>query len=214
MESLHSMLYHLHHLMEYSQSTVPSSSSGAVSSRQTGCSTSNEEPHWFVDVIDERQVIKTIRLKVKDVQNLDKGLPIILEFDEYHAAFGKSAGLIAGVLGQLATNPMYFPIGFENWHSMPKSFLDRIFNDIIVPRFFFRIDQQKAKAWLNNSINKKWRVYMLKLWKEAEDPLLSKEDIIKNIPDCILMDQWALYVTYCMKEETKYGLLKLARVHR
>ncbi|OIT26536.1 hypothetical protein A4A49_41017 [Nicotiana attenuata] len=120
-----------------SQPVIPSSSSGAVSSRQTGRSTSNEEPHWFVDVIDERQVIKTIRLKVKDVHNLDKGLRIIVEFDEYHAAIGKSAGLIAGVLGQLATNPMYFPIGFEKWQSMPKSYLDRVFNDIIVPRSFF-----------------------------------------------------------------------------
>ncbi|XP_019242515.1 PREDICTED: uncharacterized protein LOC109222644 [Nicotiana attenuata] len=186
-----------------SQPAVPSSSSGAGSSRQTGRSTSNEEPHWFVDVIDKHQVIKTIRLKVKDVHNLDKGLRIIVEFDEYYAAIGKSASLIAGVLGQLATNPMYFPIGFEKWQSMPKSFLDRIFNDIIVPHFFFTIDQQKAKGWLNSSINKKWRDYRLKLWKEADDPLLSKEDIIKNVPYGIPMDQWALFVTYRMKEETK-----------
>nr|XP_016460466.1 PREDICTED: uncharacterized protein LOC107783952 isoform X4 [Nicotiana tabacum] len=187
----------------FSQPAVPSSSSGAVSSRQTRRSTSNEKPHWFIDVIDECQVIKTIRLKVKDVHNLDKGLRIIVEFDEYHAAIGKSVGLIAGVLGQLATNPMYFPIGFEKWSSMPKYFVDRVFNDIIVPRFFFRIDQQKAKAWLNSSLNKNWKEYMLKLWKEAEDLLISKEDIIKNAPNGIPMDQRALYVTYRLKEETK-----------
>ncbi|XP_070028365.1 uncharacterized protein [Nicotiana sylvestris] len=197
-----------------SQPAVPFSSSGAVSSQQIGRSTSNEEPHWFVDVIDERQVIKAIRLKVKDVHNLDKGLHIIVEFDEYHAAIGKLAGLIAGVLGQLATNPMYFPIGFEKWPSMPKSFLDRVFNDIIVPRFFFRIDQQKAKAWLNSSINEPWREYRLKLWKEAQDPLLSKQDIIKNVPDGIPMDQWALYVTYRMKEEAKEHCKKNAQIRK
>lgn len=91
------MLYHPSDGVS-SQPTVPSSSSGAVSSRQTGRSTSNEEPHWFVDVIDKHQVTKKIRLKVKDVHNLDKGLRIIVEFDEYDAAIGKSAGLIAGIL--------------------------------------------------------------------------------------------------------------------
>nr|XP_009757369.1 PREDICTED: uncharacterized protein LOC104210226 isoform X1 [Nicotiana sylvestris]XP_009757370.1 PREDICTED: uncharacterized protein LOC104210226 isoform X1 [Nicotiana sylvestris] len=192
MESLRSMLYHLHHLMEYLLSPpFHLHHLVQVSSRQTGRSTSNEEPHWFVDVIDKRQVIKTIRLKVKDVHNLDKGLRIIVEFDEYHAAIGKSAGLIAGVLGQLATNPMYFPIGFEKWQSMPKSFLDRVFNDIIV-----------------------WREYRLKLWKEADDPLLSKEDIIKNVPDGIPMDQWALFVTYRMKEETKERCKKNAHIRK
>nr|XP_016460463.1 PREDICTED: uncharacterized protein LOC107783952 isoform X2 [Nicotiana tabacum] len=198
----------------FSQPAVPSSSSGAVSSRQTRRSTSNEKPHWFIDVIDECQVIKTIRLKVKDVHNLDKGLRIIVEFDEYHAAIGKSVGLIAGVLGQLATNPMYFPIGFEKWSSMPKYFVDRVFNDIIVPRFFFRIDQQKAKAWLNSSLNKNWKEYMLKLWKEAEDLLISKEDIIKNAPNGIPMDQRALYVTYRLKEETKERCKKNAHIRK
>nr|XP_018630542.1 uncharacterized protein LOC104108683 isoform X3 [Nicotiana tomentosiformis] len=103
---------------------------------------------------------------------------------------------------------MYFPIGFEKWSSMPKYFVDRVFNDIIVPRFFFRIHQLMAKACHNSSLNKKWKEYMLKLWKEAEEPLLSKEDIIKNALDGIPMDQWALYVTYRLKEETKKAMGK------
>ncbi|XP_070053808.1 uncharacterized protein [Nicotiana tomentosiformis] len=70
-------------------------------------------------------------------------------------------------------------------------------------RFFFRSDQQKVKSWINNSLNKKWKEFRLKLWHEAEDPLLSKEDIIKNALEGIPMDQWALYVNYRSKEETK-----------
>ncbi|XP_018630538.1 uncharacterized protein LOC107812214 isoform X3 [Nicotiana tabacum] len=109
---------------------------------------------------------------------------------------------------------MYFPIGFEKWSSMPKYFVDRVFNDIIVPRFFFRIHQLMAKACHNSSLNKKWKEYMLKLWKEAEEPLLSKEDIIKNALDGIPMDQWALYVTYRLKEETKERCKKNAQIRK
>ncbi|OIT03562.1 PREDICTED: uncharacterized protein LOC109225610 [Nicotiana attenuata] len=43
-----------------SQPAIPSSSSDVVSSRQTRHTTSDEEPHWFVDAIDKHQVIATI----------------------------------------------------------------------------------------------------------------------------------------------------------
>ncbi|XP_075077663.1 uncharacterized protein LOC107812214 isoform X4 [Nicotiana tabacum] len=65
-----------------------------------------------------------------------------------------------------------------------------------------------------SSLNKKWKEYMLKLWKEAEEPLLSKEDIIKNALDGIPMDQWALYVTYRLKEETKERCKKNAQIRK
>ncbi|XP_016469549.1 uncharacterized protein LOC107791915 [Nicotiana tabacum] len=86
---------------------------------------------------------------------------------------------------------------------MPKPFVHRVVNDFVLSRFFFRSDHQKVKGWLNNSLNKKWKEFRLKLWHEAEDPLLSKEDIIKNAPEGIPMDQWALYVNYRFKGETK-----------
>nr|XP_016474711.1 PREDICTED: uncharacterized protein LOC107796454 [Nicotiana tabacum] len=54
--------------------------------------------------------------------------------------------------------------------------------------------------------------FLLKLWHEAEDPLLSKEDIIKNAPEGIPMDQWALYVNYRSKEETKALCLRNQRI--
>nr|XP_016514638.1 PREDICTED: uncharacterized protein LOC107831390 [Nicotiana tabacum] len=152
-----------------SQNVIPSSSSNGVSSQPT---------------THKHQMIKSIRLKVQDVHNLENG-----------------SRLLAGFLGQLATNPRYFSIGFESWASMPKTFVDRAFNDF--SRFFFTSDQQKVKSWINNLLNKKWKEFMLKLWHEAEDPLLSKEDIIRNAPEGIPMYQWALYVNYHSKEETK-----------
>ncbi|OIT31713.1 PREDICTED: uncharacterized protein LOC109208323 isoform X2 [Nicotiana attenuata] len=95
---------------------------------------------------------------------------------------------------------------------MPKPFVHRAVNDFVLPRFFFRSDQQKVKGWINNSLNKKWKEFRLKLWHEAEDPLLSKEDIIKNAPEGIPMDQGALYVNYLFKEKTKALCLRNQRI--
>ncbi|XP_019228616.1 PREDICTED: uncharacterized protein LOC109209748 [Nicotiana attenuata] len=129
---------------------------------------------------------------------------IIVECDEFALPIGKSAGLLAGFLGHLATNPRYFSTGFKSCASMPKAFVDRAFNDFVMSQFFFTSDQQKVKGWFNNSLNKKWKEFRLTLWHEAEDPLLSKEDIIKNAPEGIPMDQWALYVNYRSKEEQRF----------
>lgn len=67
-------------------------------------------------------------MKVKDVENLPDALQIIVEFDEYFSPVGEAAGLLAGVCGLLATNSLFFPISFEKWSDMPKSFLDDQWN--------------------------------------------------------------------------------------
>nr|XP_016507720.1 PREDICTED: uncharacterized protein LOC107825383 [Nicotiana tabacum]XP_016507721.1 PREDICTED: uncharacterized protein LOC107825383 [Nicotiana tabacum]XP_016507722.1 PREDICTED: uncharacterized protein LOC107825383 [Nicotiana tabacum]XP_016507723.1 PREDICTED: uncharacterized protein LOC107825383 [Nicotiana tabacum]XP_016507724.1 PREDICTED: uncharacterized protein LOC107825383 [Nicotiana tabacum] len=95
---------------------------------------------------------------------------------------------------------------------MPKPFVNRAFNDFVMSRFSFTSDPQKVKGWINNSLNKKWKEFRLKLYHEAEDPLLSKEDIIKNVPEGIPMDQWALFVNYRFKEETKALCLRNQRI--
>ncbi|XP_016439148.2 uncharacterized protein LOC107765063 isoform X1 [Nicotiana tabacum] len=73
-----------------------------------------------------------------------------------------------------------FLLASRVWASIPKPFMDHAFNDFVM-----------------------WKDFRLKLWHEAEDPLLSKENIIKNTPEGISMDQWALYVNYRSKEKTK-----------
>ncbi|XP_060169988.1 uncharacterized protein LOC132600681 [Lycium barbarum] len=71
------------------------------------------------------------------------------------------------------------------------------------PRFFFRIDQERAKSHVDSSLNNKWKEFRLKLWRAAWDPLKSKEEIIRKVPTGIPMDQWALFANYRLKEETQ-----------
>ncbi|XP_075096343.1 uncharacterized protein LOC142174448 [Nicotiana tabacum] len=129
-----------HQLFAVLTNDIPSSSSDGVSSQPTTRRrvTDDSEPRdWVVDIIDERQVIKSIRLKVQDVHNLENGSRIIVECDEFAQPIGKSAGLLAGFLGQLATNPRYFPIG-----SVSSKLTYIIF---VKSRFFFMCDPQKER---------------------------------------------------------------------
>ncbi|XP_049396876.1 uncharacterized protein LOC125860882 [Solanum stenotomum] len=171
-----------------SQSVVPYTFDG-VSSKPTTRKDNEDNHDWFVDVIDQHQVTKTVRMKIRDVHNMEKGLRIIVECDEYAVPIGKAAGIIAGVMGQLATNALYFPISFKEWPDMPDSYLDRVFDEILMARFLFMIDHQKAKKWAGSNLNKKWKDHWHKLWHAAKNPLLSKEEIIRKSPNGIPMDQ-------------------------
>lgn len=53
---------------------------------------------------------------------------IVVECDEYGVPIGKAASIIVGVMGQLATNALYFPIRFKKWSEMPNSYLNRVFD--------------------------------------------------------------------------------------
>lgn len=59
--------------------------------------------------------IKTIKLKLHDVNNLSLGECTIVDFDEYGATTGASDdGLLAGYCGTLAI-AILFPISFDKW---------------------------------------------------------------------------------------------------
>ncbi|QCD89139.1 putative transposase [Vigna unguiculata] len=64
------------------------------------------------------------------------------------------------------------------------------------------INEDLAKRDVMSRIVKLWREYIWKLWNEFYDPLLSRNDLIKNVPDEITMDQWALFVDYRLKPST------------
>ncbi|KAH0685585.1 hypothetical protein KY290_017072 [Solanum tuberosum] len=98
-----------------------------------------------------------VRLKVMDVHNLENRLRIIVECDEYGVPIGKATGIVAGVMGQLATNPQYFLISFTKWPDMPNSCFDRVFDEILMARFLFRIDRPMAKRRASGNLRKKWK---------------------------------------------------------
>ncbi|RYR09883.1 hypothetical protein Ahy_B05g078310 [Arachis hypogaea] len=84
--------------------------------------------YWTIDAIDEYGASTRLHLLVKDVHNLPEGLRIVVTFDKHHAAIGEAAGLLAGVCGQLATDCVAFPISFEKWSDIPKSFFENQWN--------------------------------------------------------------------------------------
>ncbi|KAK4340204.1 hypothetical protein RND71_041666 [Anisodus tanguticus] len=92
---------------------------------------------------------------------------------------------------------------------MSKTFVNRIFTEILLPRFFFRnIDQESAKKHIDDSLNNKWKEFRLKLWCVVWNPLKSKEEIIKKVPEGIPMNQWALFANYRLKKKHSTRLRK------
>ncbi|XP_072056663.1 uncharacterized protein [Arachis hypogaea] len=74
---------------------------------------------------------------------------------------------------------------------------------ILKARFCFKVSDSLAKRFLLQSLGKKWREHRIKLWNEFYDPRLSKTEIINNTPEDIALDQWALFVEYRLKPETR-----------
>ncbi|KAL2340235.1 hypothetical protein Fmac_008175 [Flemingia macrophylla] len=70
------------------------------------------------------------------------------------------------------------------------------------PLFLHQVNEDIAKRDVMFKIAKQWREYRIKLWNEFYDPLLSRNDLIKNVPEGLSMDQWALFVDYRLKPST------------
>ena len=66
-------------------------------------------------VKDLEGVIKKIKVKVREVNNLPRGERIIVDFDELGMAIGEGQGVLAGYCGTLAIDCNLFPINFERW---------------------------------------------------------------------------------------------------
>ncbi|RYR15536.1 hypothetical protein Ahy_B04g072333 [Arachis hypogaea] len=95
--------------------------------------------YWTIDAIDEYGASTRLHLLVKDVHNLPEGLRIVVTFDKHHAAIGEAAGLLAGVCGQLATDSVAFPISFEKWSDIPKSFFENQWNIFFLVRRLLKL---------------------------------------------------------------------------
>ena len=66
-------------------------------------------------------------------------------------------------------------------------------------QFCFKVNEELVKRDVMCRIGKLWREYRCKLWNEFYDPLLSRNDLIKNVPEGHNMDQWAIFIDYRLK---------------
>ncbi|KAL2337631.1 hypothetical protein Fmac_012077 [Flemingia macrophylla] len=76
---------------------------------------------------------------------------------------------------------------------MPDTYKDNVWVTAL------KVNEDMAKRDVMFKIAKQWREYRIKLWNEFYDPLLSRNDLIKNVPEGLSMDQWALFVDYRLK---------------
>jgi len=85
-------------------------------------------------VKDLEGVIKKIKVKVGEVNNLPRGERIIVDFDELGMAIGEGKGVLAGYCGTLAIDCNLFPINFERWSGktgMPDTYFLERFKEIL-----------------------------------------------------------------------------------
>ncbi|PIN12232.1 hypothetical protein CDL12_15160 [Handroanthus impetiginosus] len=148
-------------------------------------------------------VIKTLRVKVREVYHIALGFKVVVQFVDQNQPIGEEQGLLAGFLGNLASDPSMFPIHFSRWTKMPKSYLDHCWVNNILPRFCFETSEEIAKRYVMQSIGKKWAGSRLKLWDDIYDPTKSRGEIINNVPEGNTRDQWVAFVDYRLKPETQ-----------
>ncbi|XP_019238163.1 PREDICTED: uncharacterized protein LOC109218265 [Nicotiana attenuata] len=145
---------------------------------------------------------KRLKLKTREALSLPQGERVVVEFDCLDP-IGEAQGLLAGVCSILATDCTIFPIGFDKWPDMPKSYINDCFNNIIKPHFCFMTIEEDAQGYVYRFISKKWAASRQKLWDEFKDPLKTKDEIMDNVPVGITRDQWTSFVNYHYKEETQ-----------
>nr|XP_016486618.1 PREDICTED: uncharacterized protein LOC107806860 [Nicotiana tabacum] len=167
---------------------------------------------WFISLMDStdlfsytdsKENIKKLKVKVNEVLYLTCEERIVVDFDYLDEPFGDARGLLSGFCGILACDCALFPIHCEKWSSLPISYFNRIFDQIIKPKFFFKTTESVARQHVYKSIGKKWAANRLNLWSASEDPLKSRAEIIDNVPDGIPPDQWISFVDYQYKDSTK-----------
>nr|XP_009770698.1 PREDICTED: uncharacterized protein LOC104221319 [Nicotiana sylvestris] len=123
-------LPHVHEVPQQEQAPILPSNSSAASRRAGRESTK----YWTVEAKDSENAIKQIRVKVNEVNNLTVGERIIMNFDDYNAAYGEAQGLLAGYCGSLAIDCNLFPISFEKWSGpsgIPKKYMEDCFETIL-----------------------------------------------------------------------------------
>ncbi|XLS61931.1 hypothetical protein HN51_016159 [Arachis hypogaea] len=101
---------------------------------------------WFVIVVDEQGVEKSMHLKVKDAFSLHHSRKrVLIEWNGSGQPIGESGGLLGGVLGLIASNFNNFPIMYKTWHKVPLQYKDAVFENTIKEQVNFLVNYQKGQ---------------------------------------------------------------------
>ena len=82
-------------------------------------------------MVDDNGVIKEGRLKLKDVWVLPIGTKVIVHWNRFVQPVGEASGLLGAFLGAIAGNFKNFPICYEKWPKVPKTYKEVIYKSTI-----------------------------------------------------------------------------------
>ncbi|QCD93378.1 putative transposase [Vigna unguiculata] len=141
---------------------------------------------------------------VKEIYDLPLGDKVVIPFDGNQPSATNVDGLLGGFLGRLAAYSKMFSICFENWHLVLNSYKNRAWNDVIKAKLLWDpIYETAAKVYMMKDIGKKWKENMLKLFCTYYDDKKSRDENVKNPPLSIPETEWATFIDYRLKENTK-----------
>ncbi|KAL2327792.1 hypothetical protein Fmac_021219 [Flemingia macrophylla] len=139
--------------------------------------------------------ISQTRLKVQDVFAMTESLTRILtQWNRHNQPVGESSSLLAGFLGQLASNFGNFLVLYENWLQVPEQYKNNVYVNTIQANFV--VNDEKHKQYILGSLGKKWKDKRCRLFDKYHNWELSMDENIQKHPPYIPQDHWAIFVRY------------------
>ncbi|XP_016178208.2 uncharacterized protein LOC107620588 isoform X1 [Arachis ipaensis] len=157
---------------------------------------------WFVIVVDEQGVEKSMHLKVKDAFSLHHSRKrVLIEWNGSGQPIGESGGLLGGVLGLIASNFNNFPIMYKTWHKVPMQYKDAVFENTI--KKIFVVNDDEHKRYILSNLGNKWKNNRCKLFNEHYKLELSWDANVNSNPIGIPKDHWAAFLEYRLSPKTQ-----------
>ncbi|RYR53509.1 hypothetical protein Ahy_A06g028664 [Arachis hypogaea] len=157
---------------------------------------------WFVIVVDEQGVEKSMHLKVKDAFSLHHSRKrVLIEWNGSGQPIGESGGLLGGVLGLIASNFNNFPIMYKTWHKVPLQYKDAVFENTI--KKIFVVNDDEHKKYILSNLGNKWKNDRCKLFNEHYKSELGWDANVNLNPIGIPKDHWAAFLEYRLSPKTQ-----------
>ncbi|XLS47293.1 hypothetical protein HN51_021651, partial [Arachis hypogaea] len=157
---------------------------------------------WFVIVVDEQGVEKSMHLKVKDAFSLHHSRKrVLIEWNGSGQPIGESGGLLGGVLGLIASNFNNFPIMYKTWHKVPLQYKDAVFENNI--KKIFVVNDDEHKKYILSNLGNKWKNNRCKLFNEHYKSELGWDANVNLNPIGIPKDHWAAFLEYRLSPKTQ-----------
>ncbi|KAL2343759.1 hypothetical protein Fmac_005044 [Flemingia macrophylla] len=85
----------------------------------------------------------------------DSSTRILTQWNRNNQPVGDSSSLLAGFLGQVASNFGNFPVLYENWSQVPEQYKNNVY--LITIQANFVVNDDKHKQYILRSLGNKWK---------------------------------------------------------